>query len=99
VTLCPRNLEKVQTGGRGQFKEPPVAAATIESGLRYLAGTQWRRCAGALARWSPEPPAHTGYYGYYGPRYYAPAYYGYYGGGPYAYYGGPYYRHRYWRHW
>jgi hypothetical protein len=35
-------------------------------------------------------------YGYYGPRYYRPAYYG----GPYAYYGGGprYYRHRYWRH-
>jgi hypothetical protein len=48
VTLCPRNLEKVQTGGRGQSKEPPVPAATIESGLRYFAGTQWRRCAGAL---------------------------------------------------
>jgi hypothetical protein len=36
-------------------------------------------------------------YGYYGPRYYAPAPYAYYGGP--GYYGGPrYYRHGYYRH-
>ncbi len=33
------------------------------------------------------------YYGYYGPRYYAPAY------GPYAYYRGYYPHYRYYHHW
>ena len=50
--------------------------------------------AGALAAGAYGAYGPYGYgpgYGYYGPRYYRPAYYG---PGPYAYYGGPrYYRH------
>jgi hypothetical protein len=72
----------------------PAEARGIGPGLAFglAAGAL---AAGAYGAYGPYGYGYGPGYGYYGPRYYAPAYYG----GPYAYYGRPYYRHRYYRSW
>src|SRR5712664_3529830 len=92
-------LATVATVGAAAVTAPAPAEARGGIGP----GLAFGLAAGALFAGAAAASAYPYYYGpgygYYGPRYYRPAYYGYGYGGPYAYSGGPYYyRQRYWRH-
>ena len=82
-------LATVAAIGATAMTAPPAEARGFGPGLAF------GLAAGALAAgaYGAYGPYYGPRYGYYGPRYYRPAY------RPYAYYGGPYYHHHYYRHW